>query len=209
MEKENQLSELILEKAKEMYIQLGFKGVTLDDIAQEMSISKKTIYQHYANKNELVEAVGTNLMQIIFNEIDKISTSNYNAIQELFEIRKYLRKTLEDKFRLAAFQLTKFFPEISQKMHLRQFDRMKASVMDNLAKGIAGGLYRPDINSEFVSRIYFTGISGTKDANVFPEELFNMNQLHILFLEYHLRAICTQGGIALLEEYIAESVDYS
>lgn len=205
MEKENQLSELILEKAKEMYLNLGFKGVTLDDIAQEMSISKKTIYQHYANKNELVEAVGAHLMQMIFDEIQKISTSGYNAVEELFEIRKYLRRTLEDKYRLAAYQLTKFFPEISQKMHFRQFDKMKASVTYNLEKGIAENLYRADLNLEFVSRIYFTGISGTKDASVFPEALFNINQLHILFLEYHLRAICTHKGIALLEHYIIEN----
>ena len=75
MEKELHISEQILVKAKEMYVQLGFKGVTLDDIAQEMSISKKTIYQHYANKNELVEAVGVQMMQIIFDEIQKISNS--------------------------------------------------------------------------------------------------------------------------------------
>ncbi|SFQ47552.1 transcriptional regulator, TetR family [Flavobacterium akiainvivens] len=199
------MSGLILEKAKEMYLNLGFKGVTLDDIAQEMSISKKTIYQHYANKNELVEAVGTYLMQIIFDEIQKIAASGCNAVEELFEIRKYLRRTLEDKYRLAAYQLTRFFPEISQKMHMRQFDRMKESVSRNLQRGISEGLYRTDINVDFVSRIYFTGISGTKDSSVFPEELFNTNDLHNLYLEYHLRAICTPKGILLAEKYLTEN----
>lgn len=205
MEKEIQMSELILEKAKEMYLTLGFKGVTLDDISQEMSISKKTIYQHYANKNELVEAVGTYLMQVIFDEIQKIAASGCNAVQELFEIRKYLRRTLEDKYRLAAYQLMKFFPEISQKMHMRQFDRMKESVTRNLEKGIQEGLYRPEINLEFVSRIYFAGISGTKDSSVFPEELFEINHLHNLYLEYHLRAICTPQGILLAQGYLKEN----
>lgn len=205
MENELHISEQILFKAKDMYIQLGFKGVTLDDIAQEMSISKKTIYQHYANKNELVEAVGLNMMQTIFDEIEKISVAGFNAIEELFEIRRYLRHTVEDKFRLAAFQLTKFFPEISKKMHFRQFERMKESVTHNLEKGIAEGLYRAEIDLEFVSRIYFAGISGTKDATIFPEEQFSMNQLHLLFLEYHVRAICTQKGIGLLENLLKEN----
>lgn len=205
MENELNISEQILQKAKEMYVQLGFKGVTLDDIAQEMSISKKTIYQHYANKNELVEAVGLQMMQVIFAEIQKISDSGINAIEELFEIRRYLRRSLEDKYRLAAFQLTKFFPEISKKMHLRQFDRMKESVTANLLKGIEEGLYRPDINVEFVSRIYFAGISGTKDITVFPEELFEVNELHLLYLEYHVRAICTEKGLALLDVYLKEN----
>jgi AcrR family transcriptional regulator len=204
MEKEMQMGELILEKAKEMYLQYGFKGVTLDDIAQEMSISKKTIYQYYANKNELVEAVGAHLMQAILEEIQKISTSGFNAIQELFEIRKYLRRTLEDKYRLAAYQLTRYFPEISLKMHTRQFETMKESVTNNLEKGITEGLYRPNINLEFVSRIYFTGISGTKDVSVFPENLFEINDLHYLYLEYHLRAICTPEGIRLLEKHLTE-----
>jgi AcrR family transcriptional regulator len=205
MEKEMQMGELILEKAKEMYLQLGFKGVTLDDIAQEMSISKKTIYQHYAGKNELVEAVGTYLMQVIFTEIRKIAESGCNAVEELFEIRKYLRRTLEDKYRLAAYQLTKFFPEISQKMHMRQFDRMKDSVTGNLERGIKEGLYRPEIHVDFVSRIYFTGISGTKDSSVFPEAQYNMDDLHNLYLEYHLRAICTPKGIVLTERYLSEN----
>jgi AcrR family transcriptional regulator len=205
MEKDMQMSDLILEKAKEMYLNLGFKGVTLDDIAQEMSISKKTIYQHYANKNELVEAVGTQLMQIIFDEIQKIAGSGCNAIEELFEIRKYLRRTLEDKYKLAAYQLTKFFPEISQKMHMRQFDRMKASVTNNLHKGMREGLYRYEIDVEFVSRIYFAGVSGTKDASIFPEAMFTQDSLHKLYLDYHLRAISTLEGISVLEKSMNET----
>jgi AcrR family transcriptional regulator len=205
MEKEIHISEMILEKAKEMYFKLGFKGVTLDDIAQEMSISKKTIYQHYANKNELVAAVAANLMQMIFEEIQKISNSGCNAIEELFEIRKYLRKTLEDKYQLPTFQLKKFFPEISVTLHAKQFERMQKSVLNNLKKGIDEGLYRSSINCDFVSRIYFTGISGTKDNSVFPEELFSMHQLHLLFLEYHVRAICTPEGIIQLENLLKEN----
>ncbi|MFP9097704.1 TetR/AcrR family transcriptional regulator [Flavobacterium sp. RHBU_24] len=205
MEKEPQLCDMIREKAGEMYFRLGFKGVTLDDIAQEMCISKKTIYQHYANKNELIAAVAGTLMQMIFTEIDTIAGSGYNAIEELFEIRKFLRKTIEDKYQLATFQLKKFFPEVSVKLNNSKFDRMQYCITNNLIKGIAEGLFRKDINIDFVSRIYFTGISGTKDTNIFPDELFSMDALHLLFLEYHLRAICTPEGITLLDNYLKEN----
>lgn len=208
MENEH-ISGQILEKAKEMYLTLGFKGVTLDDIAQEMSISKKTIYLHYANKNELVEAVVTNLLQTIFTEINKISASNVNAVEELFEIRKYLRRTVEDRYKLAIYQMHKFFPEISQKMQFRQFGRMQESITYNLKKGIEQGLYRRHINIEFASRMYFAGVSATKDTAIFPEELFTVHQLHVLYLEYHLRAICTPEGIQQLEKHLMETEENS
>ncbi|MFP9113994.1 TetR/AcrR family transcriptional regulator [Flavobacterium sp. RHBU_3] len=199
------MKESILEKAMELYLKLGFKGVTLDDIAQEMSISKKTIYQHFSNRNELIEAVAKTIMEEIKCDIDTLSQGQMDPMEEMFAIRRYLRKTLEGKFQLPIYQLNKFFPEIAQKLKRDQFGKMYESVIDNLKRGIALELYRDDLNLEFVIRIYFAGITGTKDTDLFPEDQFNIHSVTNLYLEYHLRAICTQKGVTLLEKHLKET----
>jgi AcrR family transcriptional regulator len=199
------MKDTILEKAMELYLKLGFKGVTLDDIAQEMSISKKTIYQHFANRNELIEAVAKKIMEEIKCDIDTLSQGQMDPMEEMFAIRRYLRKSLEGKFQLPIYQLTKFFPEIAQKLKRDQFDKMYHSVLDNLNRGIALGLYRAEINLEFVTRIYFAGVTGTKDTDLFPETQFNIHTVTNMYLEYHLRAICTPKGLTLLEKHLKEN----
>ncbi len=199
------MKESILEKAMEMYIKLGFKGVTLDDIAQEMSISKKTIYQHFANRNELIEAVAKKIMTEIKCDIDTLSQGQMDPMEEMFVIRRYLRKTLEGKFQLPIYQLNKFFPEIAQKLKRDQFGKMYESVMDNLSRGIKAGFYRPEIDTEFITRIYFAGVTGTKDTDLFPEDDFNIHTVTKMYMEYHLRAICTAKGLDLLEQHLKET----
>lgn len=203
------MKEAIQEKAMEMNMKLGFRGVTLDDIAQEMSISKKTIYQHFSNRNELIETVAKSMMQEIKDEIDNLCKGQFDPIEELFAIRSYLRKTLEGKYQLPVFQLQKFFPEVAQKIKSDQFCKMHDSVIDNLKRGIDMGLYRPELDLEFVTRIYFAGITGTKDPGLFPEGQFNIHKLHTQYLEYHLRAIGTEKGMVLLHKHLTESDENS
>mgnify|MGYP000282950895 CR=1 FL=1 len=88
--KMNDRYEWFLEKATEMFLTLGFKSVTMDDIASEMGISKKTIYQHFSNKDSLIKATTSNLFERISCGIDEIILANKNPIEELFAIKDAL-----------------------------------------------------------------------------------------------------------------------
>ena len=79
---------------------------------------------------------------------------------------------------------------------------MQGCVVDNFKRGLELGLYRTNINIDFVSRIYFLGITGTKDENLFPSELFTKKELMDSFLEYHLRGIITKEGLNTLNQII-------
>lgn len=199
------MKEKILEKAMDMYLKLGFKSVTMDDIAQDMGISKKTIYQHYANKTDLVTAVAQMLINKISCDIDTICAEKHNAIKELFEIRRYLKTTLDDEYMAPVHQLNKYYPEVALSLKSNQFDKMHESVKDNLRRGIEEGLYRPEIDTEFISRIYFVGVTGIKEATIFPDDMYTKLQTTKLYLEYHIRAVSTLKGVSLLEEYLKES----
>jgi AcrR family transcriptional regulator len=196
------MKETILKKATEMFLSLGFKSVTMDDIAAELGISKKTIYQHYANKTDLVEASTMYLFDTISEGIDSIRGQEKNSIEEIFTIRSFMMQHLNNESASPFYQLQKFFPKIFSCLRAKQFEKMNNCMKENLQKGVTLGVYRPDINIEFTSRIYFTGLTGVKDSDVFPTELFDINDVTRQFLEYHLRAIVTEKGLDILQKEI-------
>ena len=192
------MKEAILEKATEMFISYGYKSITMDDIAAGMGISKKTIYQHYSNKTELVEASAKVLLKNISNGIDLIYKENHNPIEEFFYIRRFISNLTNSEMSASFHQLKKYFPEISKQLLKYQFQQMHNWMIENLKRGIEAGLYRSDQNIEFTSRIYYIIIVGTKDNELFPDTLFTHDDISKNYLEYHLRAIVTDEGLQVL-----------
>lgn len=196
------MKDQILNKATDMFLTLGFKSVTMDDIASEMGISKKTIYQHFANKDELVKAVTTNLFENISCGIDEIILANKNPIEELFAIKEFVMKNLKDENTSPIYQLHKYYPKIHKSLMLKQFDKMGSCVIENLDKGINLGLFRKRINKELIARFYFAGMNSIKDVEIFSPEKFSLKEVQTNYLEYHLRGICTPKGVTQLEQLI-------
>ena len=199
------MKETILIKATEMFLSLGFKSVTMDEIAAELGISKKTIYHHFANKNDLVEAATNHLFEIITNGIDAIYAQNTNPIDEFYTVRQFLANAMRDN-KSPEFQLKKYFPGIYDSLRLKQFEKLYDCMLNNLRRGIEQGLFRDNIDVEFTARIYFTGITGIKDTHVFPENMYTMEHKTAQYLEYHLRSIVTQKGLDKLTKTISENI---
>ncbi len=196
------MRETILNKAMEMFLAYGFKSVTMDDIAAQLGISKKTIYQHFANKTDLVEACTLNLFESISCGIDNIREQGKNSIEEIFIIRSFMMQHLNNETASPFYQLQKFFPKIFSCLRSKQFEKMNGCMLENLSKGIEHGLYRPEIDIDFISRIYFTGLTGIKDGDIFPADFFNVQDLTKKYLEDHLRGIVTEKGLKILEEIL-------
>ena len=198
------MEQKIIEKATEMYLTLGFKSVTMDDIASGMGISKKTIYQHFENKNDLVEAVTMHLFETISCGIDEILTLKKNPIEELFLIKDFVLKNLKNESTSPIYQLQKYYPQIHKTLMSLQFDKMGDCVVDNLKKGMEQGLFRDDINVELIARFYFAGMTSIKDAELFNPTQFSSKDVQETYLEYHLRGICTLKGITELEQLLTK-----
>ena len=194
------MRESILQKAGELFLTLGFKSVTMDDIAQEMGISKKTIYVHFENKTKLVEATTLYLFEFISCGIDEICDLEKNPIEEIYDIRQFVMVHLKDEKSSPQYQLQKYYPKIFKTLKSKQFEKMQTCVVNNLNRGIAMGLYRPNINVDFISRIYFNSMMALKDNDLFPLTDFSMHMLMDNFLEYHLRGICTSEGLDYLKK---------
>ncbi len=196
------MRDKILDKATDMFLSLGFKSVTMDDLAHEMGMSKKTIYSHFDNKTKLVEACANSLFDQISQGIDAICSMQKNPIEELYEIKKFAMKHLKDEKASPQFQLQKYFPRIHSAMRMKQFDLMQTCVVDNIKRGVELGIYRSNLNVNFIARIYFSGVTSIKDHTLFPEDEFPKTQLMDDYLEYHLRGIVTPEGRKTLNQII-------
>ena len=195
------MKEKIISKSEELFLSLGFKSVTMDDIANAMGISKKTIYTHFSNKTELVEVVTFSVLDHISEGIDRINAASINPIEELYDIKMFVINYLKSVKVSPQHQLKKYYPQIYERLQIKQFEKMHSSFENSLKMGMNTGLFRPDIDVNFISRLYFNGVTAIRDISVFPESDFDKNYLFESYLEYHLRAITTLKGLNLLNNF--------
>lgn len=192
------MKEKILSKASDLFLTLGFKSVTMDDIAAEMGISKKTIYSHFSTKLKLVQASTSHIMEKIHNGICNICSGDQNPIEELFYIKSLVIEQLKNEKSSPQYQLQKYYPRIFKQIKEEQFQSVNQCVLDNLDRGIKEGFYRKEINKDIISRFYVNGNVGIMNYELFPVNEFNVSDLKGDFLEYHIRAIATEKGLKIL-----------
>lgn len=182
-----------------MFLRLGFKSVTMDDIANEMGISKKTIYKYFDNKEVLISEGTMMVHQKIHDTIQSIVAQNHNAIAENFEIRKMFKEMFHSLDHSPVYQLKKHYPEIHDAFMCREAEDCNAVFRSNLQKGIQEGLYRKEINIDSCVTFYYTLIFSINENTKSEKEVF---ALEYDALEYHTRAIATAKGIAELEKHL-------
>lgn len=193
------MKEKIINRAKEMFLKLGFKSITMDDIACDMCISKKTIYKYFSNKELLIEE-STQLVHIeVRDTIDKIVAKNFNAIEENFQIRRMFKEMFKYSETSPVYQLKRHYPEVYQKVVGYQIEICEGCFRDNILKGISEGLYRENIDVENYVKFYYTLIFSISENTALERDA---NKLEHIALEYHIRAMATLAGIIELEKQL-------
>lgn len=196
------MRDKIITKAGELFLKLGFKSVTMDDISSELGISKKTVYKHFSNKVSLVDASCAEIHQSIEQTIDFIKEKEYNAIEEEFAIKAIFKEMFKNAKDSPMHQLKKYYPEIYSSLMNRELRMFKDCNRDNLTKGIKQGLYREDIDLDLTTNFYFTLVFGAIDSDVYGHNMQELVKIEYKILEYHIRAIATEKGVAELEKQI-------
>ena len=193
------MREKIVIKAKEMFLKLGFKSITMDDIAFEMGISKKTIYKYFSNKELLIEESTQMVHEEVRETIESTVAKNHNAIEENFEIRRMFKEMFKYSETSPVYQLKKHYPEVYQRVVGNQIEICQGCFRDNILKGISEGLYRDTIDVENYVKFYYTLIFSISENTALEKEVSNLEQIA---LEYHIRAMATLSGITELEKQL-------
>lgn len=190
------MDDKIIAKATDMFLKLGFKSVTMDDIAAEMGISKKTIYKYFINKEVLIEKATEAMHKQLHLKIEAIMSQNHNPIRENFEIRKMFKGMFQSADTSPLYQLKKHYPEIHQKTTCRELEDCFLFLRQNIDRGIYLGLYRKNLDIEKAIKFYYMLIFQINEETQSEKEA---QELELAVLEYHTRAIATDKGIRELE----------
>jgi len=194
----------ILLKVRELYVKYGIKSITMDDVARELSISKKTLYQYVTDKDDLVGKFIENEIELRFEQIYKCFKIGFNAIEELFEISFFMNRMMRDQNPTTEYDLRKYYPHHFQKTVKARREGMYKYILQNLKKGKEEGLYRDDMDVEIIAKLYLSRSENTHFSELFTNEEFTSVRLFIEILTYHIRGIATEKGIIVLEKKIKE-----
>ena len=197
------MKDKIINKAKEMFLRLGFKSITMDDIACEMCISKKTIYKYFSNKDILIEESIDLVHKEVKETMDAIISKNYNAIEENFEIKRMFREMFKSAESSPIYQLKKHYPDIYNKVLNIQVSICEDCFRKNILKGIKEGLYRENLDIDNYVKFYYTLIFNINENTMLEKDA---HELEVKALEYHIRAMATLAGIIELEKHLKNPI---
>jgi len=200
----NEEQKKILLKVGELYNKYGIKSITMDDVARELGISKKTLYQFVADKDDLVGKFIENEIEQRQEAICKCFGEGFNAIEELFEISLFMNKIIRNQNPTTEYDLKKYYPHHFQKIVKIRRERMYNYILLNLRKGKEEGLYRSELNEEVIAKLHLSRTENVHSTEIFTIEEFTSIKLFLELLIYHVRGISTEKGINVLEKKIKE-----
>lgn len=200
-----EMRDRILDGAEELYFRYGVRSVTMDDIANHLSISKKTIYQHFNDKDDLV----INVMQKhLKNEeitCNELMGGSGNAILHIYNITKYMRNHVANINPSLLFDLKKYHSKAFKSYESFKHDYLTKQIEKNLSQGIEEGFYRKEINIKVITKMRLALMEMGFDATVFPPSEFNIVEVQLELFEHFLRGVLTPQGLELLEKYRHEN----
>lgn len=196
------MREEIIQRAEKMFMRLGIRSVTMDDIARELGMSKKTLYQHFQTKDQLVEEVILNHLKSSQCQMTFIHQHSENALDEIRQIGAYIISKLNDVSPSVLYDLRKYHHKAWELMTTTQDEYAIQCMKMNLIKGMKEGLFREDMNPDIVVRIYAKAIHAIVDELALSNSAFSRRELIRELHDYHVHAIATPKGLKLWAKYV-------
>lgn len=196
-----EVKERIQQKAGELFHRYGIRSITMDEIAAQLGISKKTIYQSFADKEELVSAVFDKYMAQSKSECLHDKAEAENAVHEIFLALSMLEEMIKTMNPYIIYDLEKYHPDVFKKFYEYKNEFLYKIVMENLKWGMKEELYRHDINIEIMSRYRVGTIMIAFNSDVFPKTRFNLIEIEQDVILHFLYGVATAKGIKFIEKY--------
>jgi TetR/AcrR family transcriptional regulator, cholesterol catabolism regulator len=191
---------LILEGGAELFRKFGIRSISMDDVARELGISKKTLYQYVDSKADLLKKVFFKRQQEFVATIDKLKAKNLNAIDELLEVSIMVSDEIKRFNPSNVFDMQKYYPEVFSEHIQTEKQYTHEMILENLKKGIRQGLYREGQDIGLVAGLYIQKIENVHDENFLNQICFSMEKIFEVMFENHIRGISNPEGIAYFEE---------
>ncbi|HYE54784.1 MAG TPA: TetR/AcrR family transcriptional regulator [Chitinophagaceae bacterium] len=195
----------ISSKAQELIMKYGIRTVSMDDIANAVGISKKTIYQYYADKDELVDAIVESMLSENQGACLACHSNAPDAVMEVLRAKQMIREMFRDMNPTVLYDMQKYHPKAFNRFLKHKNDFLYSLIKENLEKGIAQELYRPDINVEIITRFRVESMMMPFSPDFFSKQKHSLIDVEEQLLEHFLFGIVTLKGHKLILKYKQES----
>lgn len=198
---EKDIKERILRGAQELFMKYGVRSVSMDDIARHLSVSKKTLYQYFADKDEIVTTVAEFHLRQEQAQYEGMRATSENAIDELVKISTCIKRDLQKMNPSLLFDLRKYHPKAWAQWlgHKQQY--MGQSIIRNLKQGVSEGFFRPEIHTDILAAARLEMIQITFDEQVFPADKYNIAEVNLQLFEHFVYGVLTEKGRKVFEKY--------
>ncbi|WEK37244.1 MAG: TetR/AcrR family transcriptional regulator [Candidatus Pseudobacter hemicellulosilyticus] len=194
----------IRHKADELFMRYGIRSVSMDEIASGLGISKKTIYQYFSDKNELVDAVVENILDSMRADCSQCSTRANDAVHEIFLTMQTIVAQFRNMNSTVVHDLEKYHDKAFRKLSDHKHKFLLEIVRNNLERGIREGLFRADIDMDVLSRFRLETMMMPFNITLFPSEKYQLTDVTIGILEHYVFGLASLKGHQLILQYKEE-----
>ena len=198
------MKEDIVKRALNDFMQYGFKTFTMDDLANKMGMSKKTLYEHFPSKQDLVDACLDYALELSCTNVTTFVQGEGSVIENVYRNQKKVQEVFNINSDRPIWELQKYYPKTYERME-SEFAKSDVLFIDKLLeKGWKEGLFRKDINVDFY-KIFYTSVQHLRSiTRTFPEREFPFWETIYTILEYFFRILVNEKGLKELERVLEQ-----
>jgi len=199
MNKEYKLHEIIVE-AGQLFQRYGVKSISMEELSRQLGISKKTLYQYFEDKNDLVEKVLYYIMHEQGCVLADLHEKKLNAIEEMFEMYRFARELIRSYNPALEFDLQKFYPAVFKKLREYHRNNMFNLTVQNLTKGKDEGFYRPDIQVDTIAKLFIIRTENMMHSDLVTPDEIHSDKFFMEVFKYHLFGILSKKGLTYVQK---------
>lgn len=194
--------EKILNSAQELFIQYGIRSVTMDDVARAASMSKKTLYQYFDNKDGLVLEVAVDHFKNEREELKEIHEVSKDAIHEVLLVSQCLKKHVFRMNPSLLYDMKKYHGYAWDKYLEFKQTTIRGHIEDNIERGKKEGLFREEVDAKVLSILRVESVQIVFNTRIFPREEFDFPTVQLQILDHFIHGLLTDKGRKKYEEYM-------
>lgn len=201
-----EVKDYIIQESDKLFCQYGFKSVTMDDIAKHLGMSKKTIYQHFKDKDELVNILIKDKLTTQDCTMDFSAKNAKDAVEEIFFAIGNMHELLTGMNPKLFYDLQKYHPKAW--LYFKNFREKKLGkvISENLERGIKEGFYRKEINIDILTQMRLAQVDIIfNQHDHYTTNKYTIAQVMIELTEHFLHGICNQKGTEQINQYQQKS----
>lgn len=188
------IKEKIQRGAEELFMRYGVRSISMDDIARHLAVSKKTLYQHFTDKEDIVTLTCKAHLERSAHEFESIQKTSRNAIEELVQVSVCLKRNMTDMNPSLLFDLQKYHPKAWSVWLNHKNKFIRESVVRNLKQGIEEGYFRPELDPQVIASVRLELVQLAFNEEIFPREKFKLTDVQMQIFDHFVFGLLTDKG---------------